>query len=206
MRSTTLLSLASLVSVCLVASGYGCGGNSSSPGNDGGTGNETSSSSGGSSSGGSSSGSSSGGLPQGDASNDTGDGAMPCTLMPTGDLVTATKTQSVYSITSDNQILLYDWAGLSLSAVPLAGGAVASIGPFNSAQDFISISGSAVVLVQGATQATPYGKLTVWTGANGAKAIGTKTLPGTAGSGALDVSSDGKYVLYTDNATATTAD
>lgn len=205
MRSTTLLSLASLVSVCLVASGYGCGGNSSSPGNDGGTGNETSSSSGGSSSGGSSSGSSSGGLPQGDASNDTGDGAMPCTLMPTGDLVLATKTQSVYGITSDNQVLIYDWAGLSLSVVPLAGGAATTIGPANSSQDVIAGSGSAVVLVTGAAQ-TGYGKLTVWTAANGAKAIGTKTLAGNPGTGALDVSSDGKYVLYTDNATATTAD
>lgn len=208
MRSAILLSLASLAGVCLLSTGSGCGSsNSTSPG-DGGTAAETSSgsSSGAGSDSGGSSGSSSGGLPVGDASNDTGDGAMPCTSVPAGKQVLATKTQSVFGVTSDNQVLVLDWAAGSLAAVPLAGGTPATtIGLVNSAQDYIGVAGTVVTLVQTVTQ-NGYGTLNVWTAANGMKKIGTATYASTPGGGLVDVSSDGKYVVYTDNATATTAD
>lgn len=195
MRNAALLSVASLFGVCLVSSGSGCGSSNSSPG-DAGTGNETSSSS---------SGSSSGGTP-GDASGDSADGAQPCTAMPAGTKVVATTTQSVLGVTGDNQVVLYDPTAKSLSAVPVKGGTATTIGPFDNSQDYVAVVGNIVVLAQGGSQSNPAGTLTLWTAAGGAKKIGSATYTGSPGSGVLDVSSDGKYVLYTENATATTAD
>lgn len=196
MRSAILLSLVSLSGICLLTSGYGCGSTNGGSAGDGGTGNETSSGS---------SGGSSGGIP-GDASGDSPDGAQPCTAMPAGNKVLATTTQSVLGVTGDNQVVIYDPTAKSLSAVPLAGGTATSIGPFDNQQDYVAIAGNIVVLAQGGSQSNPAGTLTLWTSAGGAKKVGSATYGGYPGSGALDVSSDGKYVLYTENATATTAD
>jgi hypothetical protein len=200
MRSTILFSIASLAGVCLVTSGYGCGSsNGTSPG-DGGTGAETSSSSGGSSS---------GGLPSGDASSDTGgDTGMPCTAMPKGMQILSSATASVVGVTSDGQVLYSDPTALSLGAVPIGGGTPAMIGAFNSAQNPLFVVGKVAAYFTGLTQQTApqYGPLTVWTAAGGAKKISTSSYYSLPGNGAFDISADSSLVLYTDNATATTAD
>jgi hypothetical protein len=212
MRSAILLSVASLSTVCLLASGSGCGSSSAgtSPGTDSGTGNETSSGSSGSSSGsssGGSSGSSSGGLPQGDASNDTGSDAAQCLVMPAGKQILSSATAFVAGVTSDGQVLYADATALTLSAVPIAGGTSASIGAFNSAQDPLFTVGKAAAYFTGLTQtsAPQYGPITAWTSAGGAKTISTSSYYGNL-QNAFDISSDGSLILYTDNATATTAD
>lgn len=207
MRSTILLSVASLASVCLVSSGYGCGSsNSTSPG-DGGTGSETSSSSSGA---GSSSGSSSGGLPGGDASGDTGgETGMQCASMPQGmQLVSSgTDTAVVAGITSDGQVLYSDATALTLSAVPVGGGSTTSIGAFNSTQNPLFVVGKVAAYFTGLGSSAPqYGPLTVWTSAGGAQKVSTSAYAGQPGGGAFDISADGTLVLFTENATATTAD
>jgi hypothetical protein len=206
MRSTILLSVASLAGVCLVSSGYGCGSsNSNSPG-DGGTGGETSS---GGSSGGSS-GSSSGGLPTGDdGGGDTGsETGMPCTSMPKGTQVLASATASIQSVTSDGQVIYYDAPSLTLSAVAVTGGSPTSLGTFNSASGALFTAGKVAAFFTGLTQTTApaYGPLTVYTAAGGPKKVSTSSYYGAPGNGAFDISADGSFVLYTDNATATSAD
>jgi hypothetical protein len=117
--------------------------------------------------------------------------------------VLATKTQSVLGVTSDGQIVIYDPTAKSLSAVALAGGTAATIGPFDNSADTLAIVGNIVVLAQGGSMTNPAGTLALWTSAGGAKKVGSATYPGSPGSGALDVSSTAAPTTLVSSADAT---
>jgi hypothetical protein len=128
--------------------------------------------------------------------------------MPKGTQILPSATVTVRGVTSDGQVIYYDPTALKLGAVPVAGGSPANIGAFNPAQGALFSVGKVAAFFQGVTQSSApfFGPLTVWTAAGGAKQISVSSYYGKPGDGAFDISADGSLVLYTDNATATSAD
>lgn len=209
MKHGLLFSGTAIIGILAMSAFPGC---SSSNGNnnngDGGPSSDSSSSSG-SSSGGGDDGSMSDGPAETSSSSSGGDGAMPCSAMvqPAGTPLVASATASVQGVTSDGQVIYYDSATKNLSAVPAAGGTPATIGPWDKSQSIIYTAGPVALYWNGTPTTAPViGALSIWTAAGGMKALGTKSYFGAPGGQFVDVSPDGSLILYTDNATATSAD
>ena len=153
------------------------------------------------------------GTPENDSSaaSETGMSGCMTKVPPSGTPLVATSTATVQGVTSDGQVVYLDSAAKKLSAVPVAGGSPALIGPWDNSLGAIytSAAGGAVVYWNGASQkAAPYfGTLTVWTAASGARNVAAaKSYLSGLGQGYVDISPDGTRILYTDNATTTSVD
>jgi hypothetical protein len=126
-----------------------------------------------------------------DASADVSIDATP----PVGGQLVAGSSLSVRGITSDGYVVYSDDAALTLSAIPLNGGAPQSIGALGS-KFWVTIAGQ-VVFAWSNVNGSNVGALTTWSSANGAHAVSSASFGIDAAS-----SPDGKHILYLDNVDA----
>lgn len=195
--------------MCLASAFPGCGSSSNgNSGSDAGQGGDTSADT--SSGGEAGDDGSSDASEEGSSSSSGGDdssGGCSATVMPQGMQIVASSTDSVQGVTSDGQVIFYDASKKNLYSVPLAGGTPALVDAWDMSQSIIFTSTTVALYWNGAMQTTgAHGALSVWTAAGGAKALGTQSYVSVPGGGYTDVSPDGSLVLYTDNATTTSAD
>src|ERR1700722_11653158 len=208
---TLFITVAALSSACLVTSFVGCGSSSSgtNPPVDSGAGTDSSTET--DSGTGQDTGTPSeagtgdtGTTPPADGGTPEGGGTVNCTnaVKPTGTPLVPSSTLTLQGITTDNQIILYDTAAKSLSAVPLTGGTPAAINPYD--QTGLGTVGKALYYLHGASTATPaIDTLYVWTAAGGNHELAAAAYDIAGG---IAISSDGNFIAYTSGATATTAD
>jgi len=208
---TLFITVAALSSACLVTSFAGCGSSSSgtNPPADSGAGTDTST--------GTDSGpvedtgtpseagaGDTGTTPPADGGSPEGGGTVNCAngVKPTGTPLIPSTTLTLQGITTDNQVILYDTAAKSLSAVPLAGGTPAMIDPYD--QTGLATVGKVLYYFHGASTASPaIDTLSIWTAAAGKVELAPAAYDAA---GTLAISNDSSIVVYTKNATATHAD
>jgi hypothetical protein len=139
------------------------------------------------------------------------DAAEPCALpdggmFPAGTQLVQSSTVTAAGLTSDGYAVYTDTASSKVYALAtplLDAGTPAPIAASDGSG--VQVLGAAVLAWTGANQMSSlaYGALTVWTAASGAQSIATAS-PGPVNgiAGWTDVSRDGHYVLYFDDASA----
>lgn len=148
-----------------------------------------------------------------DGATDGGFDAVACALAdggayPVGTQLVAGTNLGVGGLTSDGYAVYVDATAANLYTISTslpAGqpGTPVLVDAYDGSG--FQTDGTAVLAWTGATQAMGplFGALKVWTAAHGVQALATASLgPNNPGRGWADVSSDGKYVLYFDNASS----
>lgn len=125
-----------------------------------------------------------------------GDGGVA----PQGRRLVSSPTASILGVTSDGYAIYEDRQFSDIYAVSLLGGTPEQIGPsWGAGSSGVSIFGSVVLYWTGVQDFDTYpfiGQLVVWTAKGRSKVLAPASLLGQ-----VAVSSDGKYVAYSDNAT-----
>lgn len=154
----------------------------------------------------------------GGGSKDSGgaDGGNNVVQTTPGTSILAKPGITLYGVTSDGYVVYGQPAGMadggvaltSLEVISLTAGAKATvIAPvIDFSVDDFTIAGMTIAYFKTVDQTTGIAaNLSVWTAANGLKAVATKSID-TAFGGIFDASADGTHVVFAQNATATTAD
>jgi hypothetical protein len=139
-------------------------------------------------------------------SSETGSSCGPVT--PHGTQLAASPTLQIDGVTTDGYAIYSDTAAMTVSAVPLAGGAPLRIGPID-ATNSVFVSGKVVFFEPAMTQGNGIttSTLAAWTASGGAASISTSAVqipPGSA-SGYAAVSQDGSRILFMETPDGITA-
>ncbi len=144
----------------------------------------------------------------GDASAEAASGCVfpKGTTAPGGTQLVQSTTVTAAGVTSDGYAVYADSAAGTVSAIALTGGKPLAIGMTDGSG--VRVVGPAVLVWNGAMQPTgvAFGALTAWTAASGAHTVATASLvSGRRGAPYVDVSGDGRWVLYFDDAVTSDA-